>query len=297
MLLLITGSVDGTADRIVSKFGEGIFRLNYNLWKEYKVSFTPEFWSIENPAGLKISSETAKNVFWWKAFAYMTDDDLLIKSEIKYFLQDLYGWFETRGLSKGNSINYHNSFGKVNILGLANKYFKIPASIFSIGLDNITHLKNESLIVKSLSSSISSDKQVLMTSKIPSIEKLDKNFPWFIQDEIISDWDVTVFLCGNKVFSFKRSREGLEGIDWRVDQDFEYTKQEWFLFKLSEKQELNIFNLAKELKIEFGRFDFMTSGSSNELVFLEVNASGQWVFLDIHDEYGLLEHVVEWLKK
>jgi hypothetical protein len=296
VLLLITGSADGTADRIVSRYGDGIFRFNYNLWKEYKVSYTPTSWSIENPAGLKITSETATNVFWWKAFAYMTQDDRMIKEEVKYFLRDIYGWFQVRGLSKGNSINYHNTYGKINILGIANKYFKIPSSLFSIGLEDTSHLNKKRLITKSLSSEISSDNKVLMATKIPSIERLDKNFPWFLQTEVISDWDITIFICGKKNFAFKRSRNDLKGIDWRAEQDFEYTKQEWFPFDLSSDDEVNIFSLAADLDIEFGRFDFMTEGSSNELVFLEMNATGQWVFLDIKEKYGILDHVVNWLK-
>ena len=36
---------------------------------------------------------------------------------------------------------------------------------------------------------------------------------------------------------------------------------------------------------------------NNELSFLEVNANGQWVFLDIMDQYGLLNCVIDWLKR
>ena len=40
----------------------------------------------------------------------------------------------------------------------------------------------------------------------------------------------------------------------------------------------------------------MIDKASGELVFLELNATGQWVFLDIENKYGLLSHVVEWLR-
>ena len=295
MLLLITGSADATADRLVINYGKDIFRFNYNLWKEYKVTYTPENWSIENPAGLTINSETASKVFWWKAFAYMTEDDRLVKEEVKYFLKDIYGWFKVRNMSKGNSIDYHNNYGKINILGIANKYFNIPQTAFSIGLDNLKNFNEKDLIVKSLSSQVSSDNKVLMTSQIPSIEKLDKNFPWLIQNEVVSKLDITSFLCSDKIFTFSRSREGMEGIDWRTNQDFDYTEQEWFPYEISKEDESNIFKLANELNIEFGRFDFM-SNMNNELIFLEVNATGQWVFLDIHDRYGLMDQVIKWLK-
>jgi len=48
--------------------------------------------------------------------------------------------------------------------------------------------------------------------------------------------------------------------------------------------------------VEFGRYDFMTVGETDELVFLEFNANGQWVFLDPFDKHGLLQCVTDWLK-
>ena len=54
--------------------------------------------------------------------------------------------------------------------------------------------------------------------------------------------------------------------------------------------------LSAELDLEFGRYDFMLD-DSGALAFLEVNANGQWVFLDITDKYGLLDCVVTWMKK
>jgi hypothetical protein len=36
--------------------------------------------------------------------------------------------------------------------------------------------------------------------------------------------------------------------------------------------------------------------AAGEIKFLEFNANGQWVFLDFHEKYGLLDCVVEYLK-
>jgi hypothetical protein len=55
-------------------------------------------------------------------------------------------------------------------------------------------------------------------------------------------------------------------------------------------------DLSKK-NIEYINYDFMTNGSSDDLIFLELNATGQWMFLDIQKKYGLLETVVDWLKK
>ena len=192
-------------------------------------------------------------------------------------------------------IDYHPNYGKINILNIAKKYFRIPNSEFSIGLKNSKEFPNN-IVVKSLSSAQSADNKVMMSTLEDSIDSLDPNFPWFIQDEIKSRWDVTVFTCNSKFFAFKRDRKNLEGIDWRTEQEFFYEKQEWFPYELTEDDTVNLKKLSKDLNIEFGRFDFMTKNNSKDLVFLEFNATGQWVFLDIENKYGLLEEVTKWLK-
>ena len=295
--MLITGSADGTSDRIVSQIGDVTFRFNYDLWRDYDVTVTPGYWSISNPSGRKIDSDTASACFWWKALSYFPGaTDRHAKAEVKYFMRDLYGWFQSRGLAKGNAPEYHSAFGKMTILGRAKEYFQVPQTAFSIGLNGLDHM-DEDLVVKSMSSEISDDNSVLMTTEIPSLESLDPKFPWFIQHKIKSLWDVTVFLCNGSLFAFKRSREALSGVDWRAEQNFKYEEQEWFPFELTPGNAANLLGLAQELNLEFGRFDFMSAASNlEELYFLEVNATGQWVFLDIENRYGLLKAVTDWLR-
>ncbi len=297
LLLLITGSLDGTSDRIVARYGAGVFRINYDLWRDYSFSYTPEFWKIVSPSGLEITSKTASAVFWWKAFSYHLSDDKLITSEVKYILRDLYGWFSTRGMAKGNDIDFHNRWGKINILSRAKQYFSIPKTLVSIGLCDTNVLSGDRAVAKSLASQTSGDGLVLMTTGV-TVSLLDKQYPWYLQDQIDSAWDVTVFQCGSAFYGFKRSRKGLVGLDWRVAQNFDYSQQEWFLFNLTVAQHERLLSLSAELGVEIGRYDFMTLGdSSEELVFLEFNATGQWVFLDIKDEFGLLDTFVNWLKR
>ncbi len=211
-------------------------------------------------------------------------------------MRDLYGWFLLRGMTKGNSPDYHNRFAKMTVLGIAMNFFRIPETAFSIGLTGLESLGRD-LIVKSQSSEISDERTVMTTTAIPSLDALDPKSPWLIQDRVESTWDVTVFLCGSRLFAFKRSREGLSGVDWRTEQDFNYENQEWFPFVLTSQNSKNLLSCAKELDLEFARFDFMSDRDDlTSLIFLEVNANGQWMFLDIENRYGLLEAVTDWLR-
>lgn len=295
MLLLITGSIDGTCDRIVAKYGDGVFRLNYDLWKEYSFAFTPEGWKITSPSGNEITSETVTTAYWWKAFAYyQTDDDKLISAEVRYIFRDLYGWCVNKGLAKGNSIGYHDRYGKMTILGIAKKYFHVPETLATINLGGVDRFSGMEIVAKSLSSEVSSENTVLMTTQV-NVDQLHPKYPWYLQKIINSDWDVTVFYCNGNIFPFKRSRADLKSLDWRLDQKFDYKEKEWFPLEISQKDKESILALSNDLSINFGRYDFMIDENGN-LQFLELNANGQWVFLDLSNEYGLLDCVVDWLK-
>lgn len=295
MLLLITASIDGTSDRIVSRLGEGVFRLNYDLWRDYKLEYTPDFWRVVSPTGREITSSTVTGVFWWKPLTALIGDDRLVKSEVKYILRDLYGWAITRGLAKGNSPDFHNKFGKMNLLWRAKNYFKIPESLVTWQMQGGQRFIGCDTVVKSLSSELSDNKNSLMTTRA-AVEALDPQYPWFIQSTIESDWDCTVFLCNRRLFAFRRSRIGMKGVDWRVEQDFQFTEQEWFPFSLTPSQTDRLLALSDGIGVEIGRYDFMIDKTDGELTFLEFNATGQWVFLDIHDQYGLVDTVTEWLQ-
>ena len=295
MLLLITGSADGTADRLVDRYGDGVFRLNYDLWKEYHLSFTNDSWEIVSPTGLIINSENVSCAYWWKAFSFFVlGDDKYIKAEIKYIFKDIYGWCIQKGLAKGNAIDFHNRFGKMTIITVAEKYFTVPKTLVTIRNHNLNSLNGKIIVAKSLSSEQANDGKVLHTTQV-DLAKIDPSFPWQLQEKVNSNWDVTIFYCNSHAFGFKRSREKLEGLDWRAEQDQQMKEQEWFPFDINDSVSQSLIRLSSDLGVQFGRYDFMEN-TEGELEFLEFNANGQWVFLDITDRYGLLDCVVDWLK-
>lgn len=295
MLLLITGSADGTADRLVDRYGKGIFRLNYDLWKDYHLSFTNDRWEIVSPSGLVINSENVSCAYWWKAFSFFAlDDDKYVKAEIRYIFKDIYAWCVMNGLRKGNPIDFHNKFGKMTINNIAKNYFKVPETLVTLRKHGADLLEGRTLVAKSLSSEQASDGSILHTTQI-SLDNIDSSFPWQLQEKVDSKWDVTVFYCNTKVFAFKRNREDLKGLDWRAEQSLQMKDQEWFPFDLDDSIISSLISLSNEMKVEFGRYDFMEN-SKKELEFLEFNANGQWVFLDFYDRYGLLDCVIDWLK-
>lgn len=294
MLLLLTSSGDGTSDRLAQNLKEKVFRLNFDQLPEFKIKFDLHGWSIENPVGRKISSESATSVIWWKAFiASPAAYDHYLKAESKYFFREIYSWFYDYGKVKGNSIDFHNQYGKLRICRLASKYFRTPQSLITYQLEGEGSVDKSNRIVKSLSSEMVAERKALFTTDV-SNKSLDPKFPWFIQEKIEAKSDLTFFIVGEKIFGFERSRNELKGLDWRAEQKFQVDTDEWMPYQFSSVFASKLHQLNRDLGVDWGRYDFMLD-HNDEIHFLEFNANGQWVFLDFKEKYGLLDAVVRYL--
>ena len=292
MLLLITGSQDGTSDRLISELDRKVFRFNYDLFKDYQLEFTPDYWKIKNPAGHSIDSTTVTSAFWWKAFNfYIMDQEPFIVEEVKYIFRELYHWCRIKGLTKGVPHDFHNHMGKINILSIASKYFKTPKTLITLGLAGIEKL-DKPVVAKSLTSGLTTTNKALFTTAV-KVDTLHPDFPWFLQDLISSKADITIFVCGGMHFAYTRDRVNLKGLDWRSEQDFEGKTKEWNRFYLSPNDSLSVTNFCLELGVDWGRLDLMETDDG--LIFLEYNANGQWVFLDYSNEDGLVKSVAQYL--
>ncbi len=294
MLLLITGSVDGTSDLLVKELGNKIFRFNYDLAREYALEFYPDYWKITNPAGHSIDSKQVTSAFWWKAFNfYIADQENYIVEEIKYIYREIYHWCRIRGLAKGSAHDFHNHMGKMNILSVASKYFKTPKTLITFRLEGVKNFTDKPVVAKSFASGLTTTNKVLMTTAVNK-ESLHPDYPWFLQELVSAKADVTIFVCGKKQFAYTRDRSRLKGLDWRAEQSFDdLLKKEWFRFELSSEVAIATSDFCNELGVDWGRLDLMDDGL--EMTFLEFNANGQWVFLDYSGDDGLVKSVVNYL--
>jgi hypothetical protein len=293
MLLLLTGSSDGTADRIVQHSELPVFRFNLDLFSEYKVIHNVGNWSITNQAGLTITSETATRVFWWKAFSYGLDLDSFLLEELRYFFRELYSWFGYRDAIIGNPPNTENLIGKLRQLEIASKYFSTTETHLHIGVP-FEESAGKKFVVKSLTSGLTVSNKAMFTQEV-DLSKLDPKLLWYAQELIVSDFDVTVLVFGNNLRGFARGREELEGLDWRAEQFTNASR--WVPYDLEDSIKAKLLSFCEELGVEWGRIDLMKRVNSDELLFLEMNMNGQWVFLDFENQYGLVNEVVEYLEK
>lgn len=281
MLLFITASCNLTADLLFEQSDFSAFRLNFDLWRDYAVLLEPNHWEIRNPVGLTITSETATHCYWWKAFSSaVVDPEHYVEAEIKYMFQELYAWFLRRGLVVGNPPDFHSRCGKLQILKMASRYFRIPQSFAGWNLPaRIGDFHARELVAKSFATALTSASRILYTTPV-IYAHLDRTFPWFLQTKIDARDDVTIVVCGDEFHAFARSREGLQGLDWRrtIGEEENPEQSGWRPRPLSRDEEKALEGLCQELEVRWGRFDFLED--EDGLIFLEFNANGQWAFLD-----------------
>jgi hypothetical protein len=209
MLLVLTGSQDGTADLLFSKIGNRGFRFNYDIFSDYSVVVRPDSWSIANPTGLKVTSTTATAAFWWKAFNYFVDEEDFIAEEVKYIFREIYGSFLARSLTKGTNPEFHRFAGKIQLLNVASAYFEIPKTVCGWGNAIRSEARSKKgIVAKSLTSGLTTTNKALFTTEV-DWAKLDPRYPWYLQEKVDADADLTVFVCGKKLFAFERDRQDL----------------------------------------------------------------------------------------
>ncbi|NBP39006.1 MAG: hypothetical protein EBV34_11310 [Betaproteobacteria bacterium] len=297
MILIFSLSGDGTADLLSSRFAPTCFRINYDIWHDYSIEQTPHYWRLEDPTGRYIDSKNVSRAFWWKTFNVdLPLVDPMITAEIRYTFREIYAHTKRKGIVRGNPPDWHKNWGKTAILNVASRYLKTPLSLVSwqgLGISKLP--TDKSYVAKSLDTELTAEGKALFTTKV-ELSKLDLSYPWFIQEFIESDWDVTIQIIGSKLFPFRRSRKDLKGIDWRSEQSFRTDIEEWEPLTLSASDERAVRSVFSDLSVDFGRMDLMIEKSTGDMIFLEYNANGQWVFLDFNEKYGILDAVVEYIK-
>jgi len=293
VLLLITGSLDGTADLIVRNYSGDLFRFNFDLFADYKLELRPSGWRVENPAGHSIDSENVKACLWWKAFAYPpSEHEDFINEEVKYIFREIYNWCALRGLVKGNQPDFHNRFGKINILGHAAEFFEIPDTLGCFNLAGAEKFIGR-VVAKSFASGLTTTNKALFTTEVQA-KLLDPKYPWYLQELIACDFDVTVFVCGDGFYSYRRDRRDLKGLDWRAEQNFQHNIVQWQRFQATEDFIIKIEGFCRRLGVKWGRLDFLER--DGKMIFLEYNANGQWVFLEPEGSDFLVSRVVQYLR-
>lgn len=298
MVLILTNSLDGTSDEIVRRIGvDRVFRFNIDLWRNYKIKIDSSGFTLMDPSGRSIDSAHVKSCYVRKP----TFDDPLcipeggcleawVRSQMRYVCQEIYNICRELGTVRLVEKNAQQRLGKFVQMRLAERFFPVPEWRFVKQSTPPSFTKPT--IAKALVADFVENYQMFFATQVQS-DFLDPQYPWFLQDEIVADADLTVVYVAGSCFAFILDRTTFSGVDWRKH----INKQDlaWKKWNISPEMQQSIKSFMDGAGLQFGRLDFLLK--NNTAYFLEANPNGQWAWLDLDGRQGIFDAVIHELTK
>lgn len=296
MLLIVTDSKDGLSNELALLLGEQVFfRFNVDFWFEYEFEINNDYWIIKDPIGREISSKQDRKVLVRKPFQNFFNEAALpnhiTESERLWTLNQVQQFVnELCLIEKYNSniklIDFHQPsyLSKSVQMIVANKHFSVPN--WKMFWSNSSHKTKEDCCVKSAKASTFLNGSFLFTKSIEEGSNLEKQYPWFIQNTIKAEYDLTILFISGECFAFTLHRNQINGLDWRNEIFSKDLK--WEFKNISNELIASVKKYMADLNLNFGRLDFLID-HNNQYWFLEVNDNGEWGWLDEFYEFGVYE--------
>ena len=286
MLLLLTNSIDGTADvlaHLCAQRRQGVFRFNIDLWLDYQFAWTPAGFAIRDPSGRTIKSEDVSACLWRRPSLQDTpqwrggtvEDRSATEAELHAVVREIAEWARARGCLRLVEPSAARRVGRLAQMRVAGALFSVPD--WSVGW-GIRWPAGRRMVKRFVPEplGVSGHRHIFVRSV--DAERLSPDFPWLTQEIGQGARDATVLFVNGDCFGFEmrltRAELGVE--DWRTLGNSD--REHWRPWALRDSARERISVLMERLGLRFGRLDFLTS--EDAMTFLEVNPNGQFGWLD-----------------
>jgi hypothetical protein len=296
-ILMVTGSHDLTCDYLQQRYqSHRFFRFNIDKFSDYAVSVTPFGFKIETSSDC-ISTGDCGAIYYRKP---------LLENLHKVFEEKYHGFSHKEVLSLVEGIVdsfpgiclsrpyiLRRANNKIVQMGLAKKVgFVLPSSVISNSTKLITDANIGYSIVKPLAIGIvdqDGQREFVQTNIVDQAITTEalKYVPAYFQQYILKEYELRVTFVGDKAYAIRIDSENK--VDWRKhDNRILYT-----LCDLPSDIYNKCREFMRELDMDFGCFDFMYRDRT--YYFLEMNANGQWAWLDGIAELKISESIIQYL--
>lgn len=299
MIFICTCSQDTTTDLVLSQLGNvESFRFNIDKPDNFAWDFNSnEFVIIDHANGISIDSNSISS-FYLRKPMYLDSIDIpkegcltnWVREETSALFEDFYHECSFRGIT---TIVHSQSakYGKMRQMLTAKRYFEVPRWHFCHGILP-EELREGKWVVKSMKGTQIGENKVFFVRQCDPV-KLDMAFPWFLQERIDGEEEVTVVYINGKLYSYSYPRASItDGDD--VRKATLCNSSLWTRCAISESDHNAILGYMKETGYKFGRFDFIRK--NGVLWFLELNPNGQWAWLDEDNKDGLICAIADEIK-
>lgn len=137
----------------------------------------------------------------------------------------------------------------------------------------------------------------IYTSRVPDSVISNKNavalVPSLYQEEIPKLYEIRVTVVGSRLFScrIESQNSGVANVDWRR---FDFANTPHVRYQLAPEENEQILALMSALELNFGCIDLIRH-PDGDLVFLEVNVNGQWLWIEELTGLEISAAILEWL--
>ena len=274
-----------------------VLRFNIDKQDDFVWDFHADGFRIAETTSNKEITEKTLTSFYIRKPMYFDHIDVpkfgceenWLRKETDELFQDFYRECQHRGLVALVRCS-NNRYGKLRQLLAAQKYFHVAPWHFFHG-ELPEECKRGRWVVKSMTQTPIGEGKVFFVKEVDPAA-LDLSYPWFVQERIDGEEEVTVVYVDSKTYAANAPRSSFETEDSR--KSLMEKPRAWPRCELSPADERAIKGFMDETGYRFGRFDFIRK--DGELWFLELNPNGQWAWLDEKNEHGLVSMVADAIK-
>jgi glutathione synthase/RimK-type ligase-like ATP-grasp enzyme len=315
MILLLTDSYDKHCDVVAEKLknrGHNFFRLNLDTQSLQKtaISFDEDIWSIQNEFGAILSHEI-KCVWLRRPFVELTlqeqnESDPNFKIWKGEWNKALLGFY-----SKIRSVPWLNPLKEA--YRAENKYlqmeearkvgFQLPPTLVTNDKDCILNFvkKYDEVVLKLMTQEFYQDDDGIYKGIYVNLLNIDdfddfgglSENPVVLQAYIPKCFEVRYTVVGqvHHACRIESQKSSVASVDWRR-YDIPNTPHLSMQPPIEIQSKVN--QLLYRLGLSYGAFDFIVT-PSNEWYFLEVNSSGQWLWIEDLTGLRISDSIVAWL--
>lgn len=295
MILLLTNSHDITTDILMPYLTARaeVFRFNIDLWRDYTWSIQADGYTLSDPVGRVCRESEVGAVYERKVMfdppAIDTPAGGCPEAWLREEVFRIWAGLKDLAMGSGKLALIHPSpsgnWYKMRQMRMAAKYFPVlPWEM----LHGVTPQPRGAVVAKTNGGQPMGDGRIFNVCAVNSTA-VDTSFPWFLQQAGEAEEEVTVAYIEGRCFASAYSRKGMRGMDSRPLCTT--GEIQWHPCELSPDEEQRLVAMMRETGLSFARLDFLRIQC--QLHFLEFNPNGQFAWIDIKDERGMLTCVAD----
>ena len=298
MIFISTCSQDNTTDIVLKELdANSVFRFNIDRQEDFTWDFHRNGFRIEDKVSRREITNKNLTSFYLRKPLYFNSIDVprfgclenWRREETTELFKDFFRECQSRCLT-ALVRSPDSKYGKLRQLLVAEKHFRVAPWHFFHG-ELPEELKHGRWVAKSMTATPIGEDKIFFVKEVDP-HALDLAYPWFLQERINGEEEVTVVYIDGKTYAASASRDSFDGEDSR--KSIFKNPTSWPRCSLSPNDERAIKGFMAETGYRFGRFDFIRK--DGELWFLELNPNGQWAWLDEENEHGLVSMVADAIK-